>query len=206
MVFVSEVEVVNLSLGGVAIRTDRRLNIGGEYVLRLEVGDQFVEVKASVVWSVLSEIRKKGEADAAPEYSAGLRFQDVFTENLRGLMNFIDEHKIFEEHRLGGMRFQIDAPGKALLDSPEGYKVRLISLSGMLIETERALEVDAVYPMEIAPAEKPAIRFSGRVASCLEVLDATPKHFDIGVAFVSMSPEDEARLGDFIASVSVHSV
>src|SRR5262245_33073874 len=135
MVFASQVDILNLSMGGVAIKADRRLNIGGEYTLRLELAGDTVDIKGVVVWSVMSGMHKAGAADTVPEYSAGLRFKDIFTERVLKLMAFIDRHKVFEEHRVGGLRFRIDAPGKALLDTPEEYRVRLISRSGMLIET-----------------------------------------------------------------------
>jgi hypothetical protein len=137
-----------------------------------------------------------------PEYSAGLRFKDIFTERLLRLMAFIDHHKVFEEHRVGGMRFRIDAPGKALLDSPEEYRVKLISRSGMLIETQHALELDKVYPMEISPSDAPAIRFNGRVASAMEAADEGPGSFEFGIEFVSLPAEDDARLQAFIEALA----
>lgn len=202
MVFASQVEILNLSLGGVAIRADRRLNIGGEYTLKLELGGEGIEIKGQVVWSVVSGVRKAAESETVPEYSAGLRFKDVFTERLLKLMAFIDRNKVFEEHRVGGLRFRIDAPGKALLDSPEEYRVRLISRSGMLIETQRALEPGKVYPMEIAPPGAETIRFDGRVASAVEIETDAPPHFEFGIEFLALAPADDARLQDFIESLA----
>lgn len=201
MVFASQVEVLNLSLGGVAIRADRRLNIGAEYTLKLEVGDRIVAVRGLVVWSVLSGIRKvKGEN--VPQYSAGLKFTDVLTDKLQALIEFIDENKISEEHRLGGIRFQINAPGKAVLDSLESYRVRLISHSGMLIETERRFEVDRLYDMELQIPDREAIKFSGRVASCGEMEDEVPKRYKVGIEFKDMAAGDHERLQEFVESVA----
>jgi uncharacterized protein Veg len=201
LVLATEVEVLNLSLGGVAIRADRRLNIGSEYTLKLEVGDRFTAVRGVVVWSVLSGMRKvKGED--VPQYSAGLKFADVLTEKLEALIDFIDENKLIEEHRLAGIRFEVDAPGKAVLDALESYRVQLISLSGMLIEANRSLDVERVYPMQFEPSAGEPVAFSGRVASCLETNGTGPRRFRIGVAFVDMAPPDRQRLETFIASLS----
>lgn len=200
MVFASQVEVLNLSLGGVAIKADRRLNIGGEYTLKLELAGEAIDIKGLVVWSVMSGLHKAGE-ETVPEYSAGLRFKDIFTERLLRLMAFIDHHKVFEEHRVGGMRFRIDAPGKALLDSPEHYRVRLISRSGMLIETQHALEPDGVYPMEISPPGAEVIRFEGRVASSTDA-ENEPGHYELGIEFLTLDPEDDLRLQAFIESLA----
>ena len=198
MVFASQVEVLNLSLGGVAIKADRRLNIGGEYTLKLVLSGESVEIKGVVVWSVMSGMHTAGDSDTVPEYSAGLRFKDIFTERLLRLMAFIDRHKVFEEHRVGGLRFRIDAPGKALLDSPEEYRVRLISRSGMLIETPHALELDRVYPMVIAPPGAEAIHFEGRVASAVEVDTESPAFYEFGIEFLALPADDDARLQAFI--------
>lgn len=202
MVFASQVEILNLSLGGVAIKADRRLNIGGDYTLKLELAGEAVDIKGVVVWSVMSGVHKAGGADTVPEYSAGLRFKDVFTERVLKLMAFIDRHKVFEEHRVGGLRFRIDAPGKALLDTPEEYRVRLISRSGMLIETAHDLELERVYPMEISPGELPPIRFAGRVASVLAVSTGSPTRYEFGIEFLSLQPEDDDRLQAFIEALA----
>ena len=202
MVFASQVEILNLSLGGVAIKADRRLNIGGDYTLKLELAGEAVDIKGVVVWSVMSGMHKAGEADTVPEYSAGLRFKDVFTERVLKLMAFIDRHKVFEEHRVGGLRFRIDAPGKALLDTPEEYRVRLISRSGMLIETaarsgagSRLSDGDLAARLRAHPLRGPRrLRARGR--------PDPPAHYEFGIEFLSLQPEDDDRLQAFIEALA----
>ena len=197
MVLATQVEILNLSLGGVAIRADRRLNIGSEYTLRLEMGERGVDVKGLVAWSVLTGFRPQG-GESVPKYSAGLAFKDVITDKLKGLIDFIDDHKVTDEQRLGGLRFQIGS-GKAELATPEAYRVKLISLSGMLIETSQNLESDQVYQMEIAfPGQSP-IAVSGRVASHLEVFDEAEERHEIGIEFLDLSDDDRSRLERLIA-------
>jgi hypothetical protein len=203
LVLASKVEVLNLSLGGVAIRADRRLNIGAEYTLKLEMGDRFIAMQGVVVWSVLSGMRRARGEDA-PEYSAGLKFTGVIDEKVQGLIEFIDQNRIVEEHRLAGLRFQVDAPGKAVLDGLEGYRVRLISLSGMLIEADRGLDVNRVYAMSFEAAGASRIAFAGRVASCAEDgAGGAPRRYRIGVAFADMSLPDRQRLQSFVDSLTL---
>jgi hypothetical protein len=197
----SKVEVLNLSLGGVAIRADRRLNIGAQYTLKLEMGDHFVAVQGLVVWAVLSGMRKVHGEDV-PEYSAGLKFVDVLTDKVLGLIDFIDENRIVEEHRLAGLRFQVEAQGKAVIDAVENYRVRLISLSGMLIESDRALELDRVYAMRFQARNGEPVAFAGRVASCLADGTGGPRRYRMGVAFVDMGETDRARLESFVTSLT----
>jgi Tfp pilus assembly protein PilZ len=201
LVLSSNVEVLNLSLGGVAIRADRRLNIGVEYTLKLELGDRFVALPGVVVWSVLSGMRKAGGEDV-PQYSAGLKFAGVLTDKLQGLIEFIDENKLVEEHRLAGLRFQVEAPGKAVLDTLESYRVRLISLSGMLIEADRALETERVYAMFVQLSGGERLSFSGRVASCAAANGDGPRRYRIGIAFVEMPAAERRRLQTFVTSLT----
>ena len=201
LVFTSSVEVLNLSLGGVAIRADRRLNIGASYTLKLEMGDHFVAVQGVVVWAVLSG-RRKAHGEHVPEYSAGLKFVDVLTDKVVGLMDFIDENRIVEEHRLAGLRFQVEAQGKALIDAVESYRVRLISLSGMLIESERALELDRVYAMRFQAPDGEPVAFAGRIASCQADGAGGPRRYRMGVAFVEMAEKDRDRLESFVTSLT----
>jgi Tfp pilus assembly protein PilZ len=197
---VAQVDVVNLSLSGVAIRAEQRLNIGREYTLRLELDESAMQVRGTVVWSTLSGLRPDPVGERRPQYSAGLRFNDVLNEKVLGIMKFIDAHKIMHENRLGGLRFQIDTAG-ALLDSPETYRVRLISMSGMLIETSRELAVGTDHPMELLPDGRDPIAFTGRVAPYVKAA-GTPGRWEIGVEFVDMTAEHETILQGFILTLA----
>ena len=203
MTLASQVDILNMSISGVAIRVDRALRVGGEYALNLRMQDKLLTVHALVVWCVLGEIKKGTQGEAMPIYSAGMKFTDVLSPKLMELISFIDRHKIVEEHRLGGLRVHIDAPGKALLDVPHAYRVKVISMSGMLIEMEDALELDQVCPMEFAIREgAPPVRFSGRIVYCVEAVDRDTRRHEIGVAFEDMDLEEKKRLAEYIDSIS----
>ena len=203
MTLASHVDILNMSLSGVAIKVDRPLRVGGEYALNLQLQNRLIGVHAQVVWCVLGEIRKGAGGEAMPVYSAGMKFTDVLSPKLMELISFIDRHKIVEEHRLGGLRVHIDAPGKALLDVPHPYRVKVISLSGMLIEMEDGLELDRTCPMEFSLKEGgDPIRFSGRIVYCVETVDQETRRHEIGVAFEDMDLEQKKRLAEYIDTLS----
>jgi c-di-GMP-binding flagellar brake protein YcgR len=202
VMFTTPVEIVNMSMGGAAVRADMRLNIGREYVLRLEVDGQGLNVKGLVVWSTLSGLRRNEAGEMVSQYSAGLRFKDVVTDQLAHLLDFIDQNKVNPEKRLAGLRFRISAVGKAVIDATQSYEVELISLSGMLIRTDQELVIEGLHPMELlAPDEEP-IRFTGRVASSIEVQEDGPTFHEVGIEFVQMAPNDRARLDAYVATLS----
>src|SRR4051812_26304348 len=69
MVMAAQVEVLNLSLGGAAVRAPRRLNLGCEYTLKLQVGDHILPLKGMVVWAVLSGSTREKGGEIVPQYS-----------------------------------------------------------------------------------------------------------------------------------------
>lgn len=204
MLLASRVEVVNISLGGVALVADRRLNLGTTYALRLERAERAVEIRGTVVWSTLSGLRHLDDGESVPEYSAGLRFKDLITPELEALLEFIDANRVLTEHRLTGLRFVIEAPDLALLESPESFRVRLVSRSGMLIETELPLTPEQVYPLQIRLPDGAIAHGKGRVASLAPPADVVGTRYQIGIEFVDLSEDTTTLLDTFIASLATH--
>ena len=197
LMFTTHVDVLNISINGVALKANRRLEIGREYILRLEYKDRTVSVNGVVVWSVLSELTDGPHAEKVPVYKAGMRFTDIISDKMARLLEFIESHKLSQDERLN-IRFTIKAPDKAILDGPHNYGVKNMSISGMRIETDMRVDVGARYPMEISLEDNRTIKVLGRVVSCLEVNDRAPKHYAIGIEFIEMSDEDRKKLKEFV--------
>ena len=195
--FTTHVDILNISINGVALKASRRLEIGREYTLKLEYKDRTVSVNGVVVWSVLSELTDGPHAEKVPVYKAGMRFTDVLSEKMARLVDFIEGHKLSQDERLN-IRFTIKTPDKAVLDGPHNYTVKNMSISGMLIQTDTQFDVGARYPMEISLEENRTIRVLGRVVSCVEVNDRIPMHYAIGIEFIEISDEDKKRLKKFV--------
>ncbi len=200
LMFTTEVEILNISINGVALRASRRLEIGREYTLKLEYKDKIVSMTGVVVWSVLSELHRDQHSENVPYYKAGMRFSDVVSSKMAALLEFIESHKIREDQRLN-IRFEVMSPDKAVLGGPHNYNVKKVGKGGMLIETDIPFNVEERIPMEASFDAKEAIKFIGRIASCSEIADALPRHFDIGVEFIDMSEDDKKRLEKFIETL-----
>ena len=197
LMFTTHVDVLNISINGVALKANRRLEMGGEYTLKLEYRERTVSVNGIVVWSVLSELTSGPRAEKVPVYKAGMRFTDIISEKMSRLLEFIESHKLSQDERLN-IRFTIKAPDKAILDGPHNYEVRNMSISGMLIGTDMRFDVGAKCPMEISLEGNRIIKVLGRVVSCLEVNDRALRHYAIGIEFVEISDEDKKRLKKFV--------
>ncbi len=201
MVFATKVKILDISIGGVSLKADRRLNIGSEYVLKLEDRNRFISVKGLVVWSSLSETREGPGGEVAPIYTAGMKFSDISAEKINELLAFIEHHDMGGAHLLSGhrmnVRFRISAPEKALLHYPEHYRVKTISLSGMLIESTQALDIESRVPMELSLQDDTPITFMGRVASCLGAAEEAGG-YAIGIEFLDLTEKDKEVLSAFV--------
>jgi hypothetical protein len=197
MLFASQTRILNLSISGAAIETDRRLNPGNEYTLKLKQKGKALTLKGRIAWSVLSGSRKTAHGEMAPMYRAGMTFTDVMSDKTAALIEFIDENKNVNESRLSGLRFNIEPAKEAVLDFP--YQVKKLSLGGMLIEAGQALSPDDRFQMEISPEDDRPVRFTGRVAYCNSREDDAS--FDIGIEFLEMDAESRKNLVEYVQSL-----
>lgn len=198
MLSTTPVDIINISLGGLAFRTETRLQIGEEYTVTLDVAGKSVAMRGVVAWSVLGGLESRG-GETIPVYSVGMKFQGAFTEGGENVLASAAD-PVAVEQRLAGVRFHLD--GQASIAHPLRYKVRIISMHGMLVEIDHPIKVDEVLPLEISLEDEAPIRCRGRVASCHERLDHKPKHYDIGFEFKQMPDEDNARLSRVVKALA----
>ena len=201
MVLATEMQVIDISISGICLKANRRLNIGNDYTLKLE-GRKTISLRGTVVWSSLIETRKGSDEEMIPIYAAGMQFRDMSTDRLTELQYFIESHKIEEVHVLGGtrlsIRFHLKEPENALLICPDDYKVKTISLGGMLIECLRNFEIESRIPMEMFIHEDNPLKFLGRVASCRVIDKEGQKKYNIGIEFMDLTEKDREILSSFI--------
>ncbi len=152
-----------------------------------------------------------------PLYTAGMRFINLSDDQKKELATFIEGQKDFsveKVYKVGdpgelrcSIRFLVDPPfNKAVLKVSENYAVKKISLGGMLIESEVPLKIEEKIPMEMLLPGNTQIRFSGRIASCLEIPVAKGpeegvSRYDIGIEFLEIGEEDREKLRGFVAGL-----
>jgi len=208
MLFAKELKILDISIGGISLKTDKRINIDREYTLKIIANDQTLILKGKVMWSLLSENQEGAHGDIIPIYTAGLTFTDVSNEKMEEIIHFIEDHKREKDrqkdiHELSGLRlftrFQIEAPEETTtLHCYESCEVKKLSLGGMLIESEHPIEIENKVFMELTFPQDKTITFHGRVASSLLIANTVPESYDIGVEFLEMSERDREILAEFI--------
>ncbi len=116
MIAATQVKIDDISIGGIRLRADRRLNIGNEYVIKLGDKKKVISIKGIVVWSSLSEARGGAHGEAVPVYTAGLKFINISDEKSSELSDFIEEHKkadIYAMRSRPNLKFHSKDPEKA---------------------------------------------------------------------------------------------
>ncbi len=202
MSLADKVKIIDISLGGIAVKADRRLNIGREYVIRLEDKGRSIDVRGIVVRSELSGIEERDKGEQVSIYTAGMLFKEGQVPKITEFLNSIAENRKKEapvafDRRLT-VRFNITAPGEQTLSFPAQFTVREISLSGMLIRTDQKLAQESMIPMALSLNADSHVTFNGRVASCRSTEYLGQPHYEIGVAFSDLTEKDRALIQAFI--------
>ncbi len=203
MMFATEVEVIDISIEGILIKANRRLNIGHEYALKLDDKDKVIPVKGTVVWSSLDECKAGENEEVVPIYAAGMKFANMTAEKIAELLNFIESNKKAEVHVIEGnrlsVRFHLDNTEKAVLNISANYEIREVSLGGMLIECPQDFEIESTIPMSLSLHDDKLIKFTGRIASCRVIYCDGQKRYAIGIEFLDLTDKDREVLRTFIA-------
>ena len=114
MAFTSYLNVIDISAGGIAFEADRRLNIGRSYTLSIIHDKQTINVKGTVIWSIIRKSKKDDRGNVIPVYKAGMQFSDESGEQIRKFIPLIE--MAIKARRKGPM------PQKPYNDPSQGLK------------------------------------------------------------------------------------
>jgi hypothetical protein len=197
-----KVEILDISLGGVAFKVDRRLIPGREYMLKLHDKGRTINITGIIVRSELSGMEERGDDQNVFIYSAGMQFKDDSAAQVADFLESIIQNRKETEpspvERRVNVRFQIIGPHEHILSYPAHFRVKTISLSGMLIRTEEALKIESKIPMELALNDGTSVNFIGRIVTCQTIEVDGQTHYDIGSEFTDLTDMDKTLLQTFI--------
>lgn len=92
LAFANTVTIHDISLGGISLKTDRRINIGKEYHLKLVYKKSVITAKGIAVWSLLGNSHADAKGNVVPEYSCGLKFTNDTKEQIKNFIALIEEN------------------------------------------------------------------------------------------------------------------
>lgn len=89
MAGVNYIKIIDISLEGLSIETDKTLHIGKEYVLHLEYEGKTWSLKGSIAWSTLKQNERNNKGDTVPIYRAGMKLT-ISSNEMREFIKFIE--------------------------------------------------------------------------------------------------------------------
>jgi len=197
MSLADKVEIIDISLSGVSLKVDKKLELGKEYLIRLGDRGKEFDVKGVIVRSEVCGIEGKANGNSTDVYAAGMMFNGGQMDKLAMFLYGIDQKKkmnaVAAERRLN-VRFQITIPGENILSYPAQFKVRTISLSGMLIQTDHPLEIESRLPMGLSLHDDNRVNIIGRVVTCQKKEEGGHTYYEIGVEFMDVAEKDKMLL------------
>lgn len=129
MIMANKVEIVDIGLGGAALKTDRRLEVGREYSIKLGEKENSLDVSGTIVHCTLVFMEAGADGESVLIYAAGIKFKEASEDKITAFLNSI-EHCIKKgkppavERRLH-VRFQILSPQEKVLVFPENFTSRV---------------------------------------------------------------------------------
>jgi hypothetical protein len=198
-----KVGIIDISRGGVALKADRKLNIGKECSITLGHGGKSINVKGSVVRSELSGIEERANGDLVTVYSAGIVFKEVPEDKIKDFLHSIEHAKNEEvpgtaDRHPQHIRLCITTPSEKILIFPEHFDVVEISLSGILIQTEQGLKAENMILIDFSINACSPVSFMARVASCRITKDKDQAYYETRAEFIDLTERDRTLLIKFI--------
>ncbi len=206
MSLVGNVELIDISLGGVALKADKKLNIGKECLMMLGYEGKLINVKGRVVRSELSGIEKKADGETITIYSVAISFKDEFTGTVEDFLDSIENNKKTQvpeqtDWLYRDIRFSITTSGEKVLNLPTQFGIKEISQTGVIIQTAHQLNINSMVLLELSLKSCDPVRFMGLVVSCRISQDQVQVNYDIGVEFSELTDRDRSLLTRFIDCV-----
>ena len=202
MSLAEKVELIDISMGGVSFKADRRLSFGKEILLKLGDNDKNIDVKGIVVRSELIGTEERANRERAMVYTVGLMFNDGQSDKIAGFLKLIDKSNAKEcpttDERRQSIRFCITTPQEKILSYPTQFKMKVISLGGMFIASEQTIAIESTVPMSLAFGAGKSIEFTGRIVSCTMSDSKEQVSYEVGVEFIDLTDEHKTLIKAFI--------
>lgn len=202
MLLIDDVEIIDISLGGVSLKVGRPLNIGKEYLITIAEKGKRIEVKGIVVHCTSGETAEQAIGGHLTSHTARIKFKDGQTVTIAGLLNSVQPQKkeaapVTPERRLH-VRFFCTIPLDTVLSHSAHFRIKKITPSGMFIQSEQALEINSLIPMNISLNAEDPINLSGRIVSCQMSKDTARGLYEIEVEFTNLTDKDRKLLKSLV--------
>lgn len=199
---VGDFRLIDISLNGVGIEGNLRLQKGQSYRGRLRWHGRTIEVRGRVAWTrLVGTTKAPGGNDVLPVYQAGIEFESPVTDPTSDVRHLIEDATSFRPgDRLYG-RYRADEAAVAL---DAQIRIRKVSRTGMLVESPTAVEIGTLVPFDLTFADQ-EFQAAGRVITCDAVHEAEaeePTSYAIGVEFEKLDQHARETLRSVLETLA----
>ncbi len=206
MLLTDNAEILNLSSGGALLQSDKGLIVGNRYLITCAGRGKGIRVTGVAVHSEFAGPGEREGGESTARYTAHIRFDDGQAEKIAYLIDSVEGDRemgaSMETERRRHVRFRMTMPLESILSHTGRFKVKTMSLNGMLIQSMQPLEINRTVPMELSLTTGSQVSFIGRVASCIKTNDNSRESYDIGVEFQELTETGRSMLRAFISSLA----
>jgi Tfp pilus assembly protein PilZ len=209
--FAGKGEVVDVSLGGVLLRTEGKLMIGRDCAIQFGYRGQRYHMKGVIVRSELSDIDDQSLSRPVTRYLVGIEFKDQSAGTAKEFLDSIEENNKVElpataNWRFRDVHFNLTTPSETVLEFPSQFSIQDISKSGVIIQVDQQLSVDSVILLELSLNAAAPVTFMGRVVSCRPAKDRGPGVHSVGIEFSDLTDNALEVLVQFMESLKNNGV
>lgn len=194
-----ELEVVDLSTGGLAVATSERMLLDNNYSVHLRYRTREIEFPCKVAWCRLASTRKMDSGDVAPWYVAGLTLRRDLGEEGRDLLGTVQQLAVttLPVHISGRIHLQPrSAPG-----THRWCNLDVLRISQKGLFCELGTEPLPFIPMDMEiPLGEETLLVQGRLGAPAEPAPEIPGLLHAGVEFWHPSSLARKTLADYMAA------
>lgn len=197
-----KVEIIDISLGGIALKLDKRLEVGREYLIKLGDTGHCIDVRGTVVRSTLIGMEAGAEGESVLIYEVGVKFKDCSEDKITAFINSVEQHPKEEGSPIAELRlnvgFRISTPQNKVLVFPADFSVEDMTHSSMIIHSDQPLQKGNMVSIELYLNDENHLNFTGKVFSCQKMEDKDPAFCKIEMTYTDLAEKDQATLKKFI--------
>lgn len=206
MLLTSNVEVLNLSAGGASVRSEGELPVGKELLITFAEKGKKTGIQGIVVQSASSGTGKGAGGKDVAFFITNIRFQAGQARQIASVIGSRERQREdsapVADDRRRDVRFHMTIPLESVLSHTARFRVKQMSMSGMLVQSEQPMEINSTIPMDLSLAGG-RVNFIGRVVSCRTAETDGKNWHDIGVEFLELTDEGRTLLEKFLEGLAV---
>jgi len=194
-----DIQVVNISIGGLQLRTNKRLTLEREYAFKLTYGEDAFPLSGIVKWCFLVGSTHTSPGEQVPVYSAGLKVLERNSDRIYRTLHLSDEMCVLSPRNnvleaAPGTPFVIETLSgehTAWVQMPLTFRVRTTSSTGMLVETNQAFRAESRIRLNLSINDK-LVDIACRVTG--QTVDPETGGFLMWLEFITISEDGHCIL------------